>query len=106
MTDRVDYKFNEQWDIEFTDWNDFKVAHDTDVLMQNFVLLAAENTNNLIGEQITATKLSRFRRRLEGRFRERESVNNFFIRQINVDDRTLEYDIVVGSDEFTGKIRV
>lgn len=106
MTERVDYYFGEDWDIEFTEWDDIKTARDTDVLVQNFVLLAAENTSDIVGEQVTATKISRHKRKLESAFRQRNSVSYFSVRDVSVDGREVSYRLVVGSEELEHTIFV
>lgn len=106
MVDRVDYYINENWDQEFTDWDDLRTVRDTDVLVQNFLLIAAENTADLVGKQITTTKLSRHKRRLEDAFTNRESVSYFSIQDVSVDGRELTYKLVIGSEEFEKTIYV
>lgn len=100
MTERVDYEIGDNLDIESTDWQDFKTVRDTDVLTQNFVLLAAGHGRDLLGEQLTATAISRFRKRLESQFREKESVDTFFVENIELDGNELSYSLVIGSDEY------
>lgn len=106
MPDRIDYEIDEDWDIGFTDWQDLRTVHDVDVLTQNFVLLAARESGAIIGEQLTATKLSRFRKRLESAFRDKESVDAFYVDDVFVEDRKLEYSIVIGSDEYSDEVRL
>lgn len=106
MPDRVDYYINENWDIEFTEWGDFRTATGTDSLIQNFVITAAENTNDIVGEQMTATKLSRHTRRLESSFKSKESVSYFAVNDVTVEENKITYNLIVGSDELQATLYV
>lgn len=106
MVERIDYLLTEDFDIEFTEWNDIRTVDGQRVLTQNFVLLIAENSGELIGEQLTATKLSRFRKRLESAFRDRETVDSFTVNSIDADERTLSYDITIGSNEYEDTVLI
>lgn len=106
MTERIDYKLDDKWDMDTTAWEDFAVIRGEEVLRQNFVLLASSVIQPLAGETHTATELSRFRRRIEEQFRQNEDVDYVNIQQFELEDRTLRFTVILGSDEFSSKIIV
>lgn len=107
MTDRVDYTLTDEFDIEQTEWNDFRIARDETVLEQNLLFTVAEETSPLVGEQLTATDLSRARRKIEERVTNESGVSYVRITRFDIgNDGRVEISALIGSEEFDSTIYV
>lgn len=98
----IDYYITKDYDIEFTDWNDIRTVTDDGVLLQNFMLIAQEYLSPLVGDRITATKLSRVRSQVSAEYLQRPYVDSIQIREFTVEDSELSVTVVVNSNELSG----
>jgi hypothetical protein len=101
MTQLIDYKFGEDWDLSFTAWNDIETVRDEDVLRQKFILIAESLVGDLVGTNPTATELSRFSRRVLQTFRQNEYVDNAYLRNFEFDDGTMRFTLFVDGVEIS-----
>lgn len=100
MTDLIDYEIDEDWDMQFTEWDDFAVATDGLVLLQNFALLAEQYVHEYVGENITVEDEVRLANRLEAEYEDRDSVDSCEIYQFDVTDGTLSFTVLINSTEY------
>lgn len=106
MVERIDYEIGPDWDIHFTEWDDFATAVDDRVLAQNFTLVAAGKASGLLGEPTDATRLSRVRRRIATTYRRRDDVDSVSVSNFEVDGGVLRYDVAINSNEFSEEVRI
>lgn len=102
MTEYRDYLLSEQWDMEFTGWDDFREARDERVIFQNLVIDAASQLRPYVGRTVTVTDLSRIANRLEQKYEQQEYVDSVEIVEFGYDDGELQLDVVINSEEISG----
>jgi len=95
---------DERWDIQFTPWKDFEVTRGNNALVQRFVLMAEARVGPLVGNNIDATNLSRFRRRLIQDFLAETSVEDAYLDEFNYDGDTLDFELVIEGERFSDEV--
>lgn len=106
MSEKIDYYFGPDWDIEFTDWNDIRTATDDRVLIQNFVLLASSVVRPYVGENVSAADYQRMKNELIAQYEQRESVDDATINDVSIDDGTLQISGIINSNEFNRTVQL
>ena len=106
MVERIDYEIGDDWDISFTEWDDFATVVDDRVLAQNFVLVAAGEAQSLLGTTPTRTELSRIRRRIEDEYRQRDTVDSVSISEFDIDANVLSFTVSINSNEFSEEVNI